>query len=82
MFLLRSVIQRYHGAMLFGPNVEPLDDDELATILREALRIGGGQITRSTELFMVTVAAEHLVSRLAAAGLRVIRLPPGPPLTD
>jgi hypothetical protein len=69
-------------ARMFGPALEPLSDDELAAVLKAALRSGGGGISRWTELEMGTVVAEHLVNRLAVEGLRVVRVPEGPPLTD
>jgi hypothetical protein len=67
---------------MVGPALEPLSDDELAAILKDALRSGGGGISRWTESEMGTVLAEHLVNRLAVEGLRVVRVPDGLPLTD
>jgi hypothetical protein len=54
---------------------EPVPDAEVEAVLTAALRSSGGQITRSTECFMATAAARHLVERMALAGLRVVRFP-------
>ena len=60
---------------MFDPSPEPVPDAELEAVLSAALRSSGGQITRSTECFMATAAARHLVDRLALAGLHVVRFP-------
>lgn len=62
--------------------LEPLTDDELAELLRAALRAGGGQISRMTSVAMATVIAEHLVDRLHLAGVMAVKAPQGLPLTD
>jgi hypothetical protein len=58
---------------MFDIPPEPVTDDELEAILAAALRSSGGQLTRSTECFMATASARHLVDRLALAGLCVVR---------
>jgi hypothetical protein len=60
---------------MFDPAPEPVPDTELEAVLEAALRSSGGQISRPTECFMATVAARHLVDRLALAGLHVVRFP-------
>jgi hypothetical protein len=60
---------------MFDPLPEPVPDAEVEAVLTAALRSSGGQITRPTECFMATVAARHLVERLALEGLRVVRFP-------
>ena len=57
------------------PPAELVPDDELEIILRAALPASGGQLTRSTECWMASVVARHLVDQLALAGLRVVRFP-------
>ncbi len=55
--------------------LQPVPDDEVEAVLAAALRGAGGQLSRSTECFMASAAARHLVDRLALAGLRVVRFP-------
>jgi hypothetical protein len=59
---------------MFDDAPEPIGDAELEAVLAAALRSSGGQLTRSTECWMATVAARHLVDQLALAGLTVVRL--------
>jgi hypothetical protein len=53
--------------------LEPVPDDELTAVLSAALGASGGQITRPTACWMASVAADHPVSRMALAGLKVVR---------
>jgi hypothetical protein len=59
---------------MFDDAPKPIDDTELEAVLTAALRSSGGQLTRSTECWMATIAARHLVDQLALAGLTVVRL--------
>ncbi len=61
---------------------EPVPDDELEATLAAALRSGGGKITRAMSCEMACVVSEHLVTWLAMKGIRAIRVPQGPVLTD
>ena len=60
---------------MFDPLPEPVPDAELEAVLTAALRASSGQISRTTDCFMATAAARHLVDQLALAGLRVVRFP-------
>lgn len=60
---------------MFDLPPEPISDEELESVLTAALRTSSGGLTRTTECFMATAAARHLVDRLALAGLRVVRVP-------
>lgn len=62
--------------VMFDITPDPIPDDELEAVLAAALRSSSGQVSRTTECFMATAAARHLVDRLALAGLRVIRVSP------
>ena len=66
--------------MLF-PLDEPLDDADLEAVLATALRTAGG-LTREAECWLATVCARSLANRLAILGLRVVRVPDRPPLTE
>jgi hypothetical protein len=59
---------------MFDLPPEPVTDTELEAVLTAALRTSGDQLTRATECWMATVAARHLVDRLALAGFTVVRL--------
>lgn len=59
---------------MFDDAPTPIDDAELEAVLTAALRCSGGQLTRSTECWMATISARHLVDQLALAGLSVVRL--------
>nr|WP_294505147.1 hypothetical protein [uncultured Rhodopila sp.] len=59
---------------MFDDAPAPIDDAELEAVLTAALRSSSGQLTRSTECWMATIAARHLVDQLALAGLTVVRL--------
>jgi len=59
---------------MFDNAPQPIDDAELEAVLTAALRSSGGQLTRSAECWMATIAARHLVNQLALAGLTVVRL--------
>jgi hypothetical protein len=61
---------------------EPVPDAELEAVLRAALRLRGGQITREWSLEMAEIVAEHLVTALAVEGIRAVRVPHRLPLTD
>jgi hypothetical protein len=54
---------------------EPVPDAELEAVLRAALRLGGGRITRERSLEMAEIVAEHLVTALAVEGIRAVRVP-------
>ena len=60
---------------MFDPSPEPVPDAEVEAVLAAALRSSSGQISRTTECFMATTAAHHLMERLALAGLHVVRFP-------
>ena len=56
------------------PGFTEIADEDLVAVLEAALVSGGGKVTRETDLYMCSVAAEHLAHRLAVAGLKVVRL--------
>ena len=62
---------------MHDPSFAVVEEEELAAVLRVALRQGGGTISRDTDLFMARIVAEHLAARIAAAGLCIVR--PRPP---
>ncbi len=61
---------------------EPVPDDELEAALTAALRSGGGKITRALSCEMAGVVSEHLVTWLAMEGIRAVRVPTAPKLTN
>ena len=60
---------------MFGPPpFEPIDWAEVEAALAEAIRSSaGGQMTRSSEVFLAGVCAKHLTDHLALAGFVVMR---------
>ena len=58
--------------MLFQPPQEELSDEEIAVVLRQSIA-GGGNLSRSADVFLAGISAEHLVEGLRAAGLIVAR---------
>jgi hypothetical protein len=60
---------------MFDLPAELVPEDELEVILAAALRASGGQLTRSTECWMASVVARHLVDQLSLAGLKIVRFP-------
>jgi hypothetical protein len=60
---------------MFDLSAELVPEDELEVVLTTALPISGGQLTRSTECWMASVVARHLVDQLSLAGLKVVRFP-------
>ena len=59
--------------MLFDPDHNALSDEEIAAVLRQSIAAGAGRLSRSADVFLAGVCAEHLVEGLRAAGLLVIR---------
>ena len=59
---------------------EPVPHDELDAVLAAALRASMG--SREASCFMASVAAAHLVNRMALAGIRVVRVPEDAGLTE
>ena len=57
--------------MLFQPPQKKLTDEEIAAVLRQSMA-GAGRLSRSADVFLAGVCAEHLVDGLRAAGLLVI----------
>ena len=62
----------YHPPMLFQPPHEELSDADIVAVLCEAMS-GAGRLPRSADVYLAGICAEHLVDRLRAAGLQVIR---------
>lgn len=60
---------------MFDPADPPLSDTEFAAVLRTALRAGGGGVTHAGSCHMAAIVAEHLVERLAEAGIQAVRVP-------
>ena len=57
-----------------GEATEPVPDEDVVAILAAAIRDAkGGRMTREAEIFMASLCAEHLVDRLALAGVTVVR---------
>ena len=51
---------------------EELSDADIVAVLCEAMA-GAGRLPRSADVYLAGICAEHLVDRLRAAGLQVIR---------
>jgi hypothetical protein len=64
----------YRAPMLFQPPHEELSDADIMAVLCEAMAMAGaGRLPRSADVYLAGICAEHLVDRLRAAGLQVIR---------
>ncbi len=61
---------------MFEATPEPVPETEVEAVLAAALRSSSGSLTRTTECWMASAAARHLVDRMALAGLTVVRYPP------
>jgi hypothetical protein len=60
--------------MFDRPTFEPAAPEEIETSLAEAIRASAsGQMTRSAEVFLAGVCAEHLTVRLLLAGFVFMR---------
>jgi hypothetical protein len=58
------------GHVRHMPDLRPLSDAEAVQIVAIALLgVGGRPLTRETDLFLATIAAECLYDRLALAGV-------------
>ena len=66
------MLPRYSAQMLFQPPQEELTDEEIAAVLRQSIA-WGGRLSRSTDVFLAGICAEHLVDGLRQAGLIVAR---------
>lgn len=66
--------------MFDTPPLRPVPHEEVVSIIADAVRnSAGGGMSRTAEVYLATACAEHLASRLALAGLAVVReadLPP------
>jgi hypothetical protein len=58
--------------MLFEMPYDELTDEEIAAVLRQSIA-SAGRLPRHADVYLAGVCAEHLVDRLRAAGLLVIR---------
>ena len=59
---------------LFPETYETLSDEDIAAVLRQAI-VRGRRLSRSADLYLAGVCAEHLVDELRTAGLDVVRRP-------
>lgn len=60
--------------MFDPPPPRPVPHEEVVSIIAQAMRASAsGGMTRTAEVYLATACAEHLASRLALAGLVVVR---------
>jgi hypothetical protein len=57
---------------LFPDGRQPVTDDELGAVLRQAIA-AGGRLSRIADLALCSTGAEHLVNEIRRAGLEVVR---------
>ena len=63
---------RYRSLMFDEPSLQRVTDEELEALLAKIIRMGGAA-SRVGDLYLATLSAEHIASRLALEGLYVMR---------
>lgn len=63
---------RYRPPMFDEPSLQRVTDEELEALLARIIR-SGGAASRLGDVYLATLSAEHIASRLALEGLYVMR---------